>query len=177
VSSTLAPVDSAPVNKAWPLGCLADKRPCGLGCCMWDRGCEPGGCDDPLPDAAEWDVRLAVAAVWPQGREPDKKVLHKADVFVRFGAGGTRKPLYWDQALRLGSEDMRQLISAWVQPNLPHLPGIVEFAPRAPTAGPTRLLHCRGFSMKADNGGNTYWLWISILPAGEKPPEPCNKVR
>ena len=68
-------------------------------------------------------------------------------------------------------------MSAWIQPNAPWLPPLIEFPPKGRLAAPDRLMICRGMHFKAEAHGNTYWLWLSVLPAGEKAPDLCAKER
>ncbi len=168
--------DPFPQHKVWPIGCTAPNRPCGIGCCMWDRGCEPGSCEEPLP-AGEWDVRLAVATVWQGKDEGQKKPLKDADVWVRFGKDGVRKSLFYDRPIRATTADLGQLITAWIQPNAPWLPPLIELPPIGLLHGPSSLVLCRGMHLKHEDHGYTYWLWLSVSPAGEKAPEPCAKSK
>jgi hypothetical protein len=173
---TATPIEE-PTHKVWPIGCTAANRPCGLGCCMWDRGCEPGSCEEPLPANAQFDVRLAIAAVWPGTDESKRKPLLAADVYIRFGKDGVRRPIFYDRSVRATTEELGALLSAWIQPNLPGLPAIIELPPKGLLRGPERLVLCRGMHLKAESAGNTYWLWLSVAPAGEKPAELCAKVK
>jgi hypothetical protein len=172
---TSTPTDPGP--RVWPLGCIAANRPCGIGCCIWDRGCEPGSCDEPLAAGEQWDLRLAKVAVWPFGDQSKLAPLKGADVWLRFGKDAVRRPLFGDRPLRVTSAELGGAFGGWIQPNAPGRPPLVEIAPRAPAEGRKRLVVCRGVHLSVDVGGFTYWLWISVLPVGEARPELCPKAR
>ncbi len=178
VPAGVAPsADPFPVHKVWPIGCTATNRPCGLGCCMWDRGCEPGSCEETLPDA-EWDVRIAIAAVWQGSDEAKRKPLLDADVWIRFGnKERARQSLFYDRPLRVSTAQLNELMSTWIQPNMPWLPPLIELPPKGYLRSADRLVLCRGVHIKQEVHGNTFWLWLSVSPAGEKPPELCAKVK
>ncbi len=165
-----------PNGCSMPVSCTQTNRPCGIGCCMWARGCEPGSCEERLPEG-EWELRLAIAAVWPGTDESKRKPLPSADVWLRFGKEGVRKSVFYDRPLRVTTSEVSQVVSAWIQPNAAWLPPIVEFPPKGLLRGPERLVLCRGLHLRAESRGNSYWLWMSILPVGDKPPELCAKVK
>ena len=174
-TETIEPA-TAPTRKHWPIGCTAERRPCGVGCCMWDHGCEPIGCTSPLPAGAEWDLRLAVVGIFPTGEPGRSSPLHKAELWLRIGKDGQRKPVFPDQPLRISTADLLEPLYTWVQPNVDPLPEVVDLPPRGPRS-PTGLLLCRGLILQADRGGMTYQVWLSLTPAGQEPPERCGKAQ
>lgn len=179
IASAPPPATRPPGPAVWPIGCTAAERPCGIGCCIWeaDRGCEPGSCEQPLAPDAPWDLRLAKIAVWPTSDKSKLVAIKKPDVWVRFGSGKVRQPLFANQPLRVTSADFADGFGAWLQPNTTGLPPVIEFAPRAARQARQRLVICRGLHLSVEAAGFTYWLWISVLPAGEPVPELCAKAR
>ncbi|MSP25955.1 MAG: serine/threonine protein kinase [Myxococcales bacterium] len=165
-----------PSEQVWPLGCTAAARPCGIGCCITERGCEPGSCDEPLPEGT-WELRATKVVFWPVSDEAKKAPLRKADVWLRAGKDGVRHTMLRDRPVRMTTKDLGHLLHAWVQPNEPGLPALLELSPRGLGKTPTRLALCRGLYLRGEVKGFAYWLWLTIVPAGERPAPLCPQTR
>ncbi len=172
VATSSAP--PAPTYKIFPLGCNKQARPCGRGCCWWNRGCEPGSCTEPL---AEGDYRVRIAGVsrWRENQPPNPQVLVDAEVWLRIGKKGLRKQIPPD-GLILSLAELKRPVWFWLQSNFSKNSRPVELKP-VRFGKINRKLLCRGPRIKGTDAGYEYRIWLTLLPKNEAPPKLCAVAR
>ncbi len=176
-TATATATAHAPDRILYPIGCNKSERPCGHGCCIWHRGCEPYACDEPLPPDDPFRVTVTKVVAWPEGKPRDVHVFKDAEVFIRFGAEGHKQQLV-PEGLTVSGADVGEAFSMWIQVNDNKLPEpIIDLRPTGVSKQNVvgRML-CRGIQTRIPRNGVVYSVWLAVRPEGAPKPELCGKA-
>jgi len=176
-SASAAPTTVHSARVLYPIGCNKAERPCGHGCCIWKRGCEPYACDQPLPPDDRFRVIFTKVVAWPEGKPREVHVFKDAEVFIRFGPDGHKVQLV-PEGLSVTGADLADAFSMWVQVNDDDLPEpIVDLRPTGVSKHNVvgRML-CRGIQTRIPRNGVVYSVWLAVRPEGAPKAELCSKA-